>query len=281
MIQLSEKAYAKINLTLDVVGKRDDGYHLIRSVMQPISLADEVTVTKTDDKSITIKCSDPKVPCDERNTAHKACVKFFDFTGICNTGVEISIEKHIPSEAGLGGGSSDAAVVIKLLDKIFDTKLSLDEMLAISAMVGADVPFCITSKTALCEGMGEVITPLPAIKKHCVLLIKPDFGVSTPLAYRMFDEKLIETMYSSDKMIAAIQSESSITNLLSNDLENAIENKKIADIKNELLDLGADGALMSGSGSCVYGLFNDKDSAFTAYKALCDKYAFVHLAETV
>ncbi len=281
MIQLSEKAYAKINLTLDVVGKRDDGYHLIRSVMQPISLADEVVVTKTDDNAVTIKCSDPNVPCDERNTAHKACVKFFNFTGTCNTGVEVSIEKHIPSEAGLGGGSSDAATVIKLLDKMFDTKLSIDEMLAIGAMVGADVPFCIISKTALCEGMGEIITPLSEIKKHYVLLIKPDFGVSTPLAYKMFDEKMIETANSSDKMIAAIQSEDSITNHLSNDLERAIRNDKIAEIKNELLDLGADGALMSGSGSCVYGLFTDKDSAFTAYKALSGSYSFVHLAETV
>lgn len=281
MEQLSGSAYAKINLTLEVVGKRDDGYHLIRSVMQSISLADEVRVTKTDDNSITVECSDGKIPCDERNTAYKACVKFFDFTGVLNTGIKIYITKYIPSEAGLGGGSSDAAAVIRFLDELFDTKLSLVDMITIGAMVGADVPFCIVSNTALCEGMGEVIAPLPSLAKHYILLIKPDFGVSTPLAYGLFDEKLIQTANASDKMISAISHNDDITKLLSNDLERAIENEEIESIKKKLIESGADGALMSGSGSCVYGLFIDKESAFTAYNSLKDSYPFVHLAETI
>ena len=281
MNELSAYAYAKINLTLDIAGLRDDGYHLIKSVMQTVSLADEIRIRTTDDNRITIKCSDPSVPCDERNTVYKACVKFFDFTQILKCGVEIYIDKHIPSEAGLGGGSSDAAAVIKLLDEIFDTKLSYDDMCKIGASVGADVPFCVMLGTALCEGMGEVITPLKKLKKHYVLLVKPNFGVSTPLAYKLFDEKKVVTANASDKMVEALESDTDITKLLANDLERAIEMAEISDIKQKLIKLGADGALMTGSGSCVYGLFTDNEKSFTEFKALYRSYPFVYLAETI
>ncbi len=274
-------ANAKINLTLDVVGRRDDGYHLIKSVMQPISLADEIKIRKTDDDKITIKCSDSMVPCDERNTVYKACVKYFDFTQVSKCGVEIHIDKHIPSEAGLGGGSADAATVIKLLDEMFETNLSLEDMCEIGAGVGADVPFCIVSKTSLCEGMGEVITPLNALKKHYVLLVKPNFGISTPLAYKMFDEKQVASANASDNMVEAISLGNDITKLLANDLERAIDNEEISVIKARLIKCGADGALMTGSGSCVYGLFSDKEVAFTAFETLRDSYPFVYLAETI
>ena len=274
-------ANAKINLTLDIVGRRDDGYHLIRSVMQPISLADEIKIRKTDDGKITIRSNDPTVPCDERNTVYKACVKYFDFTQVSKCGVEIYIDKHIPSEAGLGGGSTDAAAVIKLLDEIFETNLSLEDMCEIGARVGADVPFCVISKTSLCEGMGEVITPLKSLKKHYILLIKSNFGVSTPLAYKLFDEKGVTTANASDNMVTAISLGNDITKLLANDLESAIENEEISLIKARLIENGADGALMTGSGSCVYGLFNVKETAFTAFETLSDSYPFVYLAQTL
>lgn len=275
------RANAKINLTLDVIGRRDDGYHLIRSVMQSISLCDEVRLSFTSNKTISLSCSDSRIPCDERNTVYKACVKFFNFTGVTNPGIEIFIDKHIPSEAGLGGGSSDAAVIIKLLDKAFGTKLSLDQMIMIGSQVGADVPFCIVSGTALCEGLGEIVTPLKDIRKYYVLLVKPDFGVSTPLAYKMFDEKSVVTKNSTNIMLDAILDHDNISNLLSNDLESAIDNKDIDTIKNELIEFGANGSLMSGSGSCVYGLFSDKEYAFTAFNKLKDKYPFVFLSETI
>lgn len=275
------RANAKINLTLDVIGRRDDGYHLIRSVMQSISLCDEVRLSFTNNKTISLSCSDGRIPCDERNTVYKACVKFFNFTGLTNPGIEIFIDKHIPSEAGLGGGSSDAAAIIKLLDKAFETKLSLDQMIMIGSQVGADVPFCIVSGTALCEGLGEIVTPLKDIRKYYVLLVKPDFGVSTPLAYKMFDEKSVVSKNSTNIMLDAILDHDNISNLLSNDLESAIDSKDIDAIKNELIEFGANSSLMSGSGSCVYGLFSDEEYAFTAFNKLKDKYPFVFLSETI
>ncbi len=281
MEYLSGYANAKINLTLDVVGKRDDGYHLIRSVMQPISLADEIEIIKTDDDKVTIMCSDSSVPCDERNTVYKACVKFFEFTHVLKCGVRINIKKQIPSEAGLGGGSSDAALVIKMLNELFNTGLSVDEMCEIGAKVGADVPFCIVNKTALCEGFGEIVTPIDEPKKYYVLLIKPSFGISTPLAYKAFDEKDIISANASCRMVEALKAKDDISKLLRNDLEEAIGNAEIALIKATLINSGADGALMTGSGSCVYGLFSDKENALTAYDSVKTLYPFVYLAETV
>ncbi len=279
--KLFGKAYAKINLTLDVVGKRDDGYHYIESVMQSISLCDNITLCKTDRKDIVIECSDLKVPCDKRNTVYKACVKFFDFTGIENTGVKIIIEKNIPSEAGLGGGSSDAAVVIKLLDRMFDTGLSLNNMIEIGAQVGADVPFCIVSGTALCTGLGEIVTPLPKLREYYILLVKPNFGISTPLAYKAFDEKNLISLSSTKAMVDAITCGNDITKLLSNDLESAVDNAEISKIKNILTQLGAKGTLMTGSGSCVYGIFEDKFMAYTAYQVIKNDFPFVSVEKTI
>ncbi len=279
--KLFGKAYAKINLTLDVVGKRDDGYHYIESVMQSISLYDSVTLYMTDTKDIVIECSDPNVPCDKRNTVYKACVKFFDFTGITNCGVKIVVEKNIPSEAGLGGGSSDAAVVIKLLDEMFNTKLSTDDMIAIGAQVGADVPFCIVSGTALCKGLGEAVTPLPKLKEHYLLLIKPNFGISTPLAYKAFDDKNLMSSSSTKDLVDAISSGNDITKFLSNDLECAVDNAEIYKIKNTLTRLGANGTLMTGSGSCVYGIFTDKFMAYTAFQVIKNEFPFVSVEKTI
>lgn len=279
--KLFGKAFAKINLTLDVVGRRDDGYHYIESVMQSISLCDDITLINTDAKDIIIECSDHNVPCDKRNTTYKACVKYFDFTGISNSGVKIIIEKNIPSEAGLGGGSSDAAVVIRLLDEMFDTKLSLDDMTKIGAQVGADVPFCIVSGTALCKGLGEEVTPLPKLKEHYILLVKPNFGISTPLAYKEFDERKLVSLSSTGDMVNAISGGEDICRFLSNDLERAVDNAEISAIKNRLADLGADGALMTGSGSCVYGIFADKASAFTTFESIKDEYPFVSIEKTI
>lgn len=275
------KAHAKINLTLDVVGKQDNGYHLIESVMQSIELCDEIKLSVTNTDAISLSCSDPKIPCDERNTVYRACVKFFSFTGVSNPGIDIYIEKQIPSEAGLGGGSSDAAAIIRLLDEIFETKLSLDEMIKIGVSVGADVPFCIVSGTALCEGLGEIVTPLPKLKTHHVLLVKPDFGVSTPLAYNAFDDNRVLSSNATKAMVTAITDGDDITKLISNDLEKAINYDDINTIKTRLMDLGADGALMTGSGSCVYGLFSDKGVALSALNCIKNDYPFVCLSKTI
>lgn len=177
------KANAKINLTLDVLGRREDGYHLIDSVFQSVSLCDEVIVEKSD--NITVRCSDNTL-CDESNIAYKAAQKFFKFTKICG-GAEITIEKHIPLASGMGGGSADAAAVIVALDKLYNTNLSQDTLCQIGLSVGADVPFCIVGGTARVGGIGEQMISLPNMPDCAILLIKHGQKLSTADMYRKVD----------------------------------------------------------------------------------------------
>ena len=155
---LRAKAYAKINLSLDIVGVRDDGYHLIKTVMQSISLHDVISISE-EGSEISITCNDPSVPCDERNIVYKCAKRFFEYWGI-EFGVHIDIQKNIPSQAGLGGGSADGAAVLVLLNRICGNPFSDEELCIIGAKVGADIPFCIVGGCVLCEGIGEVLTPI-------------------------------------------------------------------------------------------------------------------------
>ena len=273
-----KEAYAKINLTLDVVGKRGDGYHLLETVMQTVSLCDVVSVEKSD--SIVITCSEPTVPVNEKNTCHKAARVFFERTGISG-GARIDIEKHIPSEAGLGGGSSDAAAVLCLLNEIYDAKLSYSELEELAAMVGADVPFLVRGGTAVCRGIGEDMERLAGLPERWVVLMKPDFGVSTPEAYQMFDEKGAVSVRGTEKFLSALRSGGNPYEWLSNDLEAALCNLEIARIRRELLTLGAEAAQMTGSGSCVYGVFEYEDIAVRARDFLRGKIGFVELCRTI
>lgn len=275
---LSSKAFAKINLTLDVVGKRPDGYHLLETVMQTVSLFDVVCVEKAD--GIAVLCSDKKIPFGEKNTCFKAAKIFFAETGVFG-GAKITLEKNIPSEAGLGGGSSDAAEVIKLLDRLYNTSLEKAELERLAAKVGADAAFFVGGGTALCEGVGEKITPLPAFSGKPLLLVKPDFGVSTPEAYRLFDEKGGVSNHATPLAAGALSGGASLIKYLSNDLEAAVENPEIEKIKAELLALGAEAALMTGSGSCVYGFFKSEDDTALAAKKLDGKYPFVKPCLTI
>ncbi len=189
---LEGKAYAKINLTLDVTGVLKNGYHSIASIMQTISLYDEISVEKNNFGDIWVYSDGGEfakgMPLDETNTCEKAAVEFLRYIRATD-GVDIHVKKNIPSQAGLGGGSSDAATVLRLLNRLFETKLSYDELRKLAAKVGADVPFLVTGGCALCEGMGEILTPIENGLTGYVLLKKPEFGISTPEAYRLFDEK--------------------------------------------------------------------------------------------
>ena len=274
----TKEAYAKINLTLDVVGKRGDGYHLLETVMQTVSLCDTVKLEKAD--GIAITCSDAKVPVDERNTCHKASRVFFERTGISG-GARIDIEKHIPSEAGLGGGSSDAAAVLCLLNEVYDAKLSYSELEELAAKVGADVPFLIRGGTAVCRGIGEDMKRLAGLPEKWVLLVKPDFGVSTPEAYKMFDEKGNVSACGTEKFLNTLRVGGNPYECLTNDLEAALCNLEIARIRRELLMLGAEAAQMTGSGSCVYGVFENEDVAVSANDYLKGKIGFVELCRTI
>lgn len=281
MNSLSQKAYAKINLTLDVTGILPNGYHSLRTVMQTISLYDTVTVTLKERAGIHILCDEAGVPIDERNTCYKAAKLFFEAVGTIEYGVDIAIEKRIPSMAGLGGGSADSAAVLRILNILLKKNLSADKLCEIAVKVGADVPFLINGGTALCEGVGEKITPILYDVKHNILLVKPDFGISTPLAYKSFDDKELKSADMSARLISAMQNRELIYDYLSNDLETAAAGEKIIRIKQELKDCGAKASMMTGSGSCVYGLFDSVDVCLRALDRLSGRYVFVYACKTI
>lgn len=280
--KITENAYGKINLSLDITGRMTNGLHEVKTVMQTISLCDTVTLTCVRGaKGIKISCDDKSVPCDERNTCYKVTDVFLEKTGVTGYGIEIYIQKRIPSMAGLGGGSSDAAAVIRMLNSAFETNLNCDELREIAAKVGADIPFLINGGTALCMGAGDRVSPLPEKLHYYILLVKPEFGVSTPEAYKSFDKKGIVSKLNSDKLANAIVNGESILSYISNDLEKAIDSPVISEIKAELISLGALASLMSGSGSCVYGLFDSDEMCRKAYDELKGKYSFTAVCRTI
>ncbi len=275
---MTDKAFAKINLTLDIVGKRSDGYHLLETVMREISLCDEITVEKADE--IEIICREPGVPKDEKNTCYKAAELFFGATKI-RGGARIEIKKRIPSQAGLGGGSSDAAAVLKLLNIIYGAGLSIKRLEEIAAKVGADVAFFIKGGAAVCKGAGEQTESLPNLPERYVLIVKPEFGVSTPEAYKKFDEKGLGSKHGTPKFLSALERGENPYLCLSSDLEDSAEDQRIEKIKGEIAAFGAEAVQMSGSGSAVFGLFEDKKAAESAEAALKGRYPFVCLCKSI
>ena len=187
MKRITVKAPAKINLSLDILGKRADGYHFLRTVMHAIDLCDTIHISMTG-SDIQILCDREDVPCDERNIAYKAAAAFFDQTQATQTGIRIQIDKTIPSQAGLGGGSADGAAVLVALNELYQTGLDTSKLQKIGALVGADIPFCITGGCALAEGIGEILSPIHAQLDCCFVVCKPEIGVSTAAAYNKFDE---------------------------------------------------------------------------------------------
>ena len=271
-----EKANAKINLTLDIVGLLPNGYHLIESIMQPISLYDDIKVTKQSSCGIEIVCKGSNMPTDSSNTMYKATKLFLEQFGL-ESKVIIEIEKHIPMQAGLGGGSADAAAVLRALNKLFDYPATQEQLMDIASRVGADVPLCLVNKVAHCSGFGEIVKPIDQFDKMYLLLVKPDFGISTPEAYKAFDEKNLTSEFSTRKVMNG----EDIHNCLSNDLENAVAKPEIAEIKQSLIGNGAKASLMTGSGSCVYGIFDTKAECELAENELLTKYPFVKACETI
>lgn len=265
MNEMTLNAYAKINLTLDILSRKEDGYHTISSVMQSISLCDKVSV-KISDK-LLISCDRADIPCDERNIAHKVATAFFEYTKI-KSGAEIHIEKHIPSQAGLGGGSADGAAVLVALNKLYNTNLSQGALSVIGASVGADIPFCLKGSTLLAEGIGEMLSPLPQLPDCYIVIAKPNFGIDTKGAYKAFDELKIMPDYATPDFTKVLGGKiSDIAPKVNNMFEECIKNSDIEAIKVKLLSLGALGCAMSGSGSAVFSIF---DSLSRAEQA-CDK----------
>lgn len=258
------KSLAKINLGLDVIGRRENGYHDVRMVMQTIYLYDDVTVKKTEEPGIVVKTNLSYLPVNEDNIAYKAAKMLIDEFGI-EQGVEITLNKHIPVAAGLAGGSSNAAAVLVGMNRIFDLKLSQKDMMERGVKLGADVPYCVMRGTVLAEGIGEVLTPLPPMPKCYILIAKPGINVSTKVVYEKLDSKPIENHPDIDAIIEGLEQSDvyKVAESLGNVLEAVtIEDYPIIeDIKDAMKEAGALNAMMSGSGPTVFGIFDDKKIA--------------------
>ena len=259
-------AAAKINLLLDIKGKLPNGYHSLYMVMQSVSLCDRVTVEQTDTGIIELTCSREAIPCDSRNTAYRAAECFFEQTGIQNGGLRIHIDKKIPHEAGLAGGSADAAAVLRALDAIYAPGLRERDL----CRIGADVPFCIAGGTMIAQGIGEVLTPLEDMPACTIVLAKPAEGVSTAAAYARYDERGSCRGQDSKAMLAAIRGGDlyQIAQKLGNSFEQLIDTPRRVEIKSILRSCGAIGSCMSGSGPTVFGLFDDEVRAEKAVRQL-------------
>lgn len=283
------EARAKINLTLDVTGKREDGYHLVKMVMQSVDLHDDVRVTvvrgEKKPRGIVLSCSLPFLPTDSSNLAYRAAELFYKETGTTLETCEIFIEKRIPIAAGLAGGSTDAAAVLRALNQLHDTGLSRDRLCEIGLKLGADVPYCLRGGTMLAEGIGEKLTQL-ADMSHCyVVLCKPPFAVSTKEVYQEIDSVPLTQRPDTDGMIKALEScdYKGVCGRLMNVMETvtATKRRQIGEIRAVLRENGADATLMSGSGPTVYGLFSDRTAADAAATVLARRFSETFLTETV
>lgn len=258
------KAYAKLNLALDITGRRGDGYHFMRMVMQAVALHDLVAVERAGTADIFIACDDPDVPCDERNFCHKAARHFFAAAGFPAHGVRITIQKRIPMEAGLAGGSTDAAAVLVGLNRLFGAGLSAAELCEIGVKAGADVPFCIVGGTALCEGIGEEITPLAPLPNCTIVIAKPFESMKTAGSFARYDRAVIRRRPDIEAMLAAVGAHSlqGVAENLCNVLEEVTALESVRDIRAALLHGGALGAEMTGSGTAVFGIFEEPEAAW-------------------
>ena len=255
------KAFAKINLSLDIVGKREDGYHELRTVMQSVSLCDMISIEKTEG-AIALSVSDKAVPDGEGNLAYKAASRFFEFSKI-GGGAKIHIQKNIPSQAGLGGASADCAAVLGALNEMYERPLDKELLAEIGASLGADVAFCLTGGACLCEGVGEKLTTIERLSDCFIVIAKPNEGVSTPAAYAQYDKLKAKPVFTTDTVISALSNKSvfETAKAMSNSFSEAIILPSVDDIKNIIKNSGALGTNMSGSGSAVFGLFDDKAKA--------------------
>lgn len=274
------RAYAKVNLALDVVGKREDGYHELDMIMAPITLHDLIYIDRIDE-GIIITSNNYKMPTDERNIMYKVAKILIERYHI-PYGVKIHIFKHTPTQAGLAGGSADGAAVLRAMNQMFKLNLSLETLASIGKEVGADIPFCIYEKMALVRGIGEKLEFIDSQWTCYLLLVKPKKGVSTQKSFGMLN---LETAKHPNimKMKTGIEEHDyqSIVESLGNTLEEPSIKmvKDIEIIKKEMLDLGFDGALMSGSGSCVFGMTMDKKMLENGYEYFKNKYNFVRMTQ--
>ena len=264
-MEVRTRAYGKINLTLDILGTLPEGYHEVEMIMQQVSIFDGILLRKKEEGGITVKSNCEWLPCDERNLAWKAVKAFSQKTG-SSEDVCIEIKKYIPVAAGMAGGSSDAAAVLIGLDRLYKTGLSEDELCSLGETVGSDVPFCIRGGTMLSKGRGEILSSLPPMPDCHILLAKPRINVSTPTAYRRFDEAQNVTHPNTAACIEALGKGDllSLAANMHNVFEDALPLADVDRLKKIMLSHGAVAAAMSGSGPTVFGLFTNEQDAFAA-----------------
>ena len=285
MTTLYEGAFAKLNLTLDVLGKREDGYHDLKSVMQTLSIRDDIEIDVGTGKPWKLLCSKEGIPTDERNLAWKAAKVYCDALNKDPNGLEIRITKRIPVEAGMGGGSADAAAVLRALNDYYGNPLSILALAELGAQVGSDVPFCVVGGTAMVEGKGEKLRKLPDMPDCIFVVCKPDFSVSTPALYKKIDEVTIPKRPDHQTMESA---------LLAGDLEKVSHNLynvfdpvvteehlELNYIKSLFHQYGAVGYQMTGSGSAVYAIVSEFEVAAVICNMLQSNYPNVFIGKPV
>lgn len=285
MTTLYECAFAKVNLTLDVLGKREDGYHDIKSIMQTISLRDDIEIDVGTGKPWALLCDKDNIPTDETNLAWKAAKLYLDTIGKDPEGLEIRIVKRIPVQAGLGGGSADAAAVLRALNRHYGSPMSLPALAELGAQIGSDVPFCVLCGTAVVEGKGDRIRKLPDMPDCIFVICKPDFSVSTPELYAKIDEKAIATRPNHQAMESAILTGDllGVVNNVCNVFDPIVteDHIELNYIKSVMNSYDGVGMQMTGSGSAVYTMVGQFEAAAVICNMLRENYPQIYIAKPV
>ncbi|MBQ8604418.1 MAG: 4-(cytidine 5'-diphospho)-2-C-methyl-D-erythritol kinase [Oscillospiraceae bacterium] len=274
-------APAKINLSLDITGVDEKGYHLLDMIMQSVSIFERVTLTKQD-SGITMGSNARYIPTDSKNTAVMAAINFFDYAKI-DGGVHIYIKKTVPIKAGMAGGSADAAGVIVGLNKLYNTRFTMEQLCEIGAMTGSDVPFMLVGGTKRVQGVGNIILPCADMPRCHFVICMPSKGVSTPQAFANYDKLGYKTKVETDKLVQAIENEdlTAIAKYMANDLEKAAGSEDTEPIKKQLIEQGALGSVMTGSGAAVFGIFDSEEKAKRAFQYFKGRVRSVFLAKPV
>ena len=284
-MRVQEYAYAKLNLTLDVTAKRDDGYHDMLMVMQTVSVTDSIVLEQTGEKGIRASSNFRYIPTDERNLAVRAAGAYLDAVGEEKNGLLIRMDKSIPVGAGMAGGSADAAAVLRGMNRLHGNRMNRRELEKLGEQVGSDVAFCVAGGTALARGRGEVLEDLTPMPDCAIVICKPGFSISTPELFRKLDQTGLRTHPDTAGMLSALESGNlkEISMRMFNVFEE-VDDRRMrseAEIKHVLLDYGALGAVMTGTGSAVFGVFGDETAAETCAAYLRSEHKFCHVARPV
>ncbi len=278
MDTIYEKAYAKLNISLDVSKPREDGYHDMVMVMQTVTLCDDITIRLLESGPVTASSNLRYIPGDDRNLAVKAAKLYLKKTGREQLGAKIHIQKRIPVGAGMAGGSSDAAAVLRGLNTAFGNELSRNDLMILAGETGSDVAFCLLGGTALAEGRGEILTPLRPFPACFFVICKPEYSVSTPELFQALDKMKIRVHPDTQGLLEAVKTSDlkQICRRMYNVFEDVPDRrmKTIAEIKRKLMNAGAQGAVMTGTGSAVFGIFRDENKAERTAEGLGKEYPF-------